>query len=334
MRGDRDRRELEVLHRLAVSLPRSLTVTGVTDALAEGLVDAIERACECTITSWERDANTLSVLSVCEPGGIEPSWRGVVYDLADWPESLAVLEAGSEHREFCLSDPSLEPSVREQVEEWTWASWICFPLVVEKRAVGLIELADYDSAEPWSPRDISFGQTIATQAALAVRNAQLYEDLQRQVDHDSLTGLLNHGAFYSRVDEELERIRRSGRPAAALVADLDDFKLVNDRHGHPAGDRALRRVADALRAVCRAGDVAGRIGGDECCVLLVDLEGDPGQVAERLARVFEMEAGVSVSVGVAVCRGSDRAAAEAIARADRALLDAKRAGEHTFRLAA
>jgi len=80
MRGDRDRRELEVLHRLAVSLPRSLTVTGVTDALAEGLVDAIERACECTITSWERDANTLSVLSVCEPGGIEPSWRGVVYD--------------------------------------------------------------------------------------------------------------------------------------------------------------------------------------------------------------------------------------------------------------
>ena len=58
MRGDRDRRELEVLHRLAVSLPRSLTVTGVTDALAEGLVDAIERACECTITSWERQVNT------------------------------------------------------------------------------------------------------------------------------------------------------------------------------------------------------------------------------------------------------------------------------------
>jgi len=145
VRGGRDRRELEVLHRLAVSLPRSLTVTGVTDALAEGLVDAIERACECTITSWERDANMLTVLSVCEPGGIEPDWRGVVYDLADWPESLAVLEAGSEHREFRLSDASLEPRVREQVEEWTWASWICFPLVVEKRAVGLIELPDYDS---------------------------------------------------------------------------------------------------------------------------------------------------------------------------------------------
>jgi len=136
------------------------------------------------------------------------------------------------------------------------------------------------------------------------------------------------------VDEELERVRRSGRPAAALVADLDDFKLVNDRHGHPAGDRALRHVADALQAVCLAGDVAGRIGGDEFCVLLVDLEGDPALVAGRLAQVIEMESGVSVSVGVAMCRGTDRTAAEAIARADRALLDAKRAGKHTFRLAA
>ena len=334
MRGGRDRRELEVLHRLAVSLPRSLTVTGVTDALAEGLVDAIERACECTITSWERDANMLTVLSVCEPGGIEPDWRGAVYDLVDWPESLAVLEAGSEHREFRLSDASLEPRVREQVEEWTWASWICFPLVVEKRAVGLIELADYDSPEPWAPRDISFGQTIATQAALAVRNAQLYEDLQRQADRDPLTDVLNHRAYYDRLTQELARAHRAGSSVGVLVLDLDDFKAINDVRGHLAGDRALRQVADALRAVCRAGDLAGRIGGDEFCVLLVDLEGDPALVAGRLAQVIEMESGVSVSVGVAMCRGTDRTAAEAIARADRALLDAKRAGKHTFRLAA
>ncbi len=157
--------------------------------------------------------------------------------------------------------------MREQVEEWTWASWICFPLVVEKRAVGLIELADYDSAEPWSPRDISFGQTIATQAALAVRNAQLYEDLQRQVDHDSLTGLLNHGAFYSRVDEELERIRRSGRPAAALVADLDDFKLVNDRHGPPGGrpGAAARRRRAARRVPGRATSPGGSAATSSAC---------------------------------------------------------------------
>jgi diguanylate cyclase (GGDEF)-like protein len=252
----------------------------------------------------------------------------------EWPDSLAVLEAGSEHREFRLSEAALEPGVRKQVEEWTWASWICFPLTVEKRAVGLIELADYHSPEPWSPRDIVFGQTIATQAALAVRNAQLYEDLQRQVDHDALTGLLNHGAFYSRVEEELARIARGGRRAAALIVDLDDFKVVNDREGHLAGDRTLRKVADALRAVGRQTDIAGRIGGDEFCVLLLDLEGDAAPIAKRLSDVIEMEAGVSVSVGVAVCTGADRDAAEAIARADRALLDAKRAGKHTFRLAA
>ena len=61
---------------------------------------------------------------------------------------------------------------------------MALPLVVEKRSVGLIELVDYQSDERWSPRDIAFCQTIATQAALAVRNAQLYEDLRRQVEHD------------------------------------------------------------------------------------------------------------------------------------------------------
>jgi diguanylate cyclase (GGDEF)-like protein len=334
MSAGRDSRELEVLHRLAVTLPQSLTVTGVTDALAAGLVDAIDRACECTISSWEREANALTVLSVCEPGGIKESWRGAVYDLADWPDSLAVLEAGTEYREFRLSDAELASEVRAQVEDWAWVSWICFPLVVEMRAVGLIELADYERADPWSPRDISFGQTIAAQAALAVRNAQLLEDLQRQVDHDSLTGLLNHAAFYSRFDEELARIGRGGQPAAALIVDLDDFKLVNDRDGHPAGDEVLRKVAGALRAVCRQTDIAGRIGGDEFCVLLVDLDGDAAPIAERLARVIELESGVSASVGVAVCTGGDRNAAEAISRADRALLEAKRAGKHTFRLAA
>jgi diguanylate cyclase (GGDEF)-like protein len=331
---DRDRRELEVLYRLALTLPNSLTVTGVTDNLAVELVGAIERADACTISSWEQPADELQVLSDFNlRDGIDETWRGVRYKLADWPQDRAVLES-AEMREYRRDDPQFNDRQRALFDEWNWRRWLVFPLIVENRPVGLIHLVDSSSDAPWSLSDRRFCATVGAQAALAVRNAQLYEDLRRQVDHDALTGLLNHAAFYGRVDEELARIARGGRPAAVLAIDLDDFKAINDRDGHLAGDETLRRVAAALRAVCRDADVAGRMGGDEFCVLLVDTSGDPLRVADRLTRLLSMEAGVTASVGVAVTRPDDREAAAVIDRADRALLDAKRAGKRTARRSA
>ena len=84
-----------------------------------------------------------------------------------------------------MSDPELSSNDREVLELWGWRSMIELPLVVEGRSVGLIEVADYRSSRAWSQRDIAFCQTIASQAAMAVRNAQLYEGLQEQADRDS-----------------------------------------------------------------------------------------------------------------------------------------------------
>src|SRR5436305_9011927 len=96
IQGDRNRRELEVLHRLAVELPRTMTVTGVTDLLAEHLVMATQRAGACTISSWDAACDQLTIMSYYELGtGIVEAQRGELFSLDDWPESRDLLSAGT-----------------------------------------------------------------------------------------------------------------------------------------------------------------------------------------------------------------------------------------------
>ena len=207
------------------------------------------------------------------------------------------------------------------------------PLVVEGRSVGLIEVADYRSSRRWSHRDIAFCQTIASQAAMAVRNAQLYEDLQQQADRDSLTDLLNHRAFYERLGQELGRGHRDGTRVGVMALDLDNFKAMNDSRGHLAGDKALVVVAAAILGCARQSDVAGRLGGDEFAVILPDVGDEVELVARRVL--------AAIVHGGRRCldrhrrRGArrDRPAAGDGARR-RSLLEAKRAGKRTYRLSA
>ena len=278
-RADRDRRELEVLHRLAVELPQSLTVTGVMDTLSRELTHAVDRAEECTISSWNEQADELTILSSYgREGGVDPSLarrRLPAVEVAAQPGAAAHLRIA--HR--ATASPTPSSTTRCAASSATGSGtrgWRC-PLSVEGRSVGLIEVADYRSSRAWARRDISFCQTIAGQAAMAVRNAQLYEDLARRVDHDSLTGLLTHGAFYRRLGEEIARAGRDGTPVTLLAIDLDDFKAVNDRDGHLAGDRTLRMVADVLREGTRVSDVIGRLGGDEFAVAIPEPHGRGGR---------------------------------------------------------
>ena len=233
-----------------------------------------------------------------------------------------------------MTDPGISAFILERLVEWGWRTWIELPLVVDGRSVGLIEMADYTSARRWAQRDVDFCRTIAAQAALAVRNAQLYEDLRSQVDKDSLTGVLNHRAFYERLEQELARAVRSETQVAVVVVDLDDFKALNDTRGHVAGDQALRRVAAAIRSTCRAVDIPGRLGGDEFAIILPDIDPDLHALAGRLLDAIATQAGLHASVGVAVARESADRAARTVARADNSLLEAKAAGKHTYRVAA
>ncbi|MCB9616311.1 MAG: GGDEF domain-containing protein [Sandaracinus sp.] len=161
---------------------------------------------------------------------------------------------------------------------------------------------------------------------LRVRQAEL-ERLGRT---DALTGLANRVVFFERLAAEVERAQRHTLPLSVLVIDVDHFKAVNDRHGHLAGDAALRALAARLAREGRASDLLARYGGEELTMVLphTDTEGAK-VVAERLRRAaHEIHVGerpLTVSIGVAQRRDSESHDA-LLGRADDALYDAKRAG--------
>jgi diguanylate cyclase (GGDEF)-like protein len=138
--------------------------------------------------------------------------------------------------------------------------------------------------------------------------------------------------FNAVVSQELERARRFDRPIAVLMVDVDHLRAINTAHGHLAGDRALRNVAEAIGRTTREYDVAARFGGDEFCVLLpeTDLEGALA-VADRIRSFVEQaeEPRTTVSVGVAAEQGGAATPDELIALADRAAYRAKFSGRNS-----
>ena len=331
----RDRREVEVLHRVAVALSQSLSTSEVLRALTRELVHGIDRACECAISLWDEPRDLLIDAAAHTIHG-PPAWpRGQVENpLSEYPATRELLQRGRGHDEYRMSDPLLSPNDREVLDIWGWRSMVELPLVVEGRSVGLIEVADYHSARRWSRRDIEFCQTVASQAALAVRNAQLYEDLQRRVDRDSLTDLLNHRAYYERLAQELARCSRDGSPLGVIAIDLDEFKAVNDSQGHLAGDKVLALTAAAIRSCCRQSDVPGRLGGDEFAIILPGAGPEIELVARRILNTITRKTGVSASMGIAFAEADETDPLLIMGRADRSLIDAKQAGKRTYRLSA
>ncbi len=175
-----------------------------------------------------------------------------------------------------------------------------------------------------------------------VRNQELQElvrQLQALSVTDWLTGLKNHGYFFERLNEELDRALRHRRPLALLLADLDDFKQVNDSRGHAAGDRVLQTVGEVFRDALRSADIVCRLGGEEFGILLPETDG-PGAflVAERIresmaARNIGGVGKVTLSFGRAAVPEHAIERDELVESADRALYLAKREGKNRTRVA-
>lgn len=151
---------------------------------------------------------------------------------------------------------------------------------------------------------------------------------------DPLTGLNNRRAIDERIGEEIARAKRYGHPLAVLMIDLDDFKSINDRYGHVAGDDTLHDVAGAITRSVRSIDIAGRYGGEEFLVILPETAMvGAAAVAERIRATIEQLGRTTASAGVAELFDEDTAAAELIERADTALYKAKRSGKNRVVLA-
>lgn len=168
-------------------------------------------------------------------------------------------------------------------------------------------------------------------AFTTVRQTQL--QLRELATRDSLTRVLNAKTFAERLSQELDRNRRYGRPTALLYLDLDNFKAVNDTHGHQTGDAVLRLAADAIRRAVRGADVVGRMGGDEFAVLMPETDGAEAdavahRLAANLANDFRGSPTVTASIGVVECTATKADGDDVLRSADQAMYDAKRAGKN------
>jgi len=155
------------------------------------------------------------------------------------------------------------------------------------------------------------------------------EKVRYQATHDALTGLANYREFLDTLEREIRRGERSNRSFAVLLLDLDALKSINDRLGHLAGNRALKRLSEVMKEQCRSTDLAARYGGDEFAVLLIDA--DPGMARQIAGRVqIALRNGpeqppLSVSIGVSVYPDDGRSAQDLLEAADRELYQRKRA---------
>ena len=173
----------------------------------------------------------------------------------------------------------------------------------------------------------------------AASESVLRDELEALARTDPLTGLLNRRGLAEALDREVARARRTGDTVSLVLLDLDRFKGLNDRHGHAAGDAALRAVAELLADGLRASDVAGRWGGDEFGVVLAGLTADAARdVVDRLRSTFThpsyrrvFPGGISFSAGVADLAGADTDSARLMELADRALYAAKAEGGNRAR---
>jgi diguanylate cyclase (GGDEF)-like protein len=179
--------------------------------------------------------------------------------------------------------------------------------------------------------------SLASHAVIALENARLHRIVERQALVDGLTGIANRRHCEESLAHEIARAERLGTPLTVVIGDLDDFKLVNDIHGHSLGDEVLREFATVLKGTVRDSDLAGRWGGEEFLLLLPGADAAGGaNLAERVRtvlgeRVFSGLDGevvtITCSFGVAQHRAG-RNPQELFAAADRALYHAKRAGKN------
>ncbi len=188
-------------------------------------------------------------------------------------------------------------------------NWLAVPLSAHRGVVGVLVLRTEAGEPGYRDDDLELLRFVSTQIATVVERKDAEDQMRHRALHDALTDLPNRALFQDRCGLALRRAARGEAPVVLFYLDVDDFKYVNDAHGHDAGDVLLRAVADRLLQCVRASDTVARIGGDEFTVLVPELPGpDPGtnvlaRIRAALAAPYQIdgtELTISVSIGVAV----------------------------------
>jgi diguanylate cyclase (GGDEF)-like protein len=240
------------------------------------------------------------------------------------------------HREAVLANQAhLDPRVAQvpgtPVEP---ESFICVPLIARGHVKGALNIYRDGEDSDFNETEFELAKRFGDAAALALDNAEIRARLEHQARTDSLTGLLNHSVFYEQLLHALQESSRLHSPVAVLMLDIDDFKHVNDVHGHAVGDELLGFLAEVLRGSVRPEDTICRLGGEEFAVVMVGCtEENALKAADRIKRrlaesEFPGVGRLAVSAGLALGPEHAMNPRELAACAEAAMMTAKAQGKN------
>ena len=224
---------------------------------------------------------------------------------------------------------------RRRAEQSGLGSRMVVPVRFRGKLFGVMQAFKQAGQPEFDRRDLELLGAMANQAAMAIENARLFDEVHRLANTDELTGLPNRRDLFDRGQREIDRARRDSKPISALMLDIDKFKSVNDTYGHSVGDEVLREIARRMLEAVRDVDIVGRYGGEEFAVGLPGSDQEVAfSVAERIrtaisSRPIDTESGplqIQASLGVASALEDGDDVGRLLDRADTAMYVAKQSG--------
>jgi diguanylate cyclase (GGDEF)-like protein/putative nucleotidyltransferase with HDIG domain len=316
------RQEAQLLFELAQTLGNSLSLKDTLSVVAGRLKEIIPY-----------DA---IVFFVCKDGVLVPEYvHGVDYDIFSalripMGQGLSGWVARNE-KPITNGNPAAETfHLGASSKTTTLQSAVCVPLSSRNGVAGVLTL--YHREKNCFTKDhLRLLLAASSKLGLSVENAMQYEQAQNTASTDFLTGLHNTRSICLHLENELSRIRRSKRPLAVLLCDLNGFKKVNDQFGHLTGNKLLQEIAAKFKASCREYDQVGRLGGDEFVFVLPEMTQDMvAEIEKRLTRAVREASKsvcgdeiVSVSVGSAFYPKDGVSVEELLSEADRSMYEIK-----------
>jgi diguanylate cyclase (GGDEF)-like protein len=306
-------------------------VTQLTREVARTTDIAAARLAVCTAAREIAGASFAVLLEAKGAGLVETASSGfnleprLEVSVGDEPSGAAA--AFVSRQPYFVDDVRNRETIAPRVVEATGVVSMHFePVLGEGEAIGVLVVGWKETIQGLTERIAAAVRTIAAEAAIALERAALLERLQTSAHTDDLTGLPNRRAWEEQLPRELARARRERQSVCVVMLDLDHFKDFNDREGHQAGDRMLKRCAAAWSSQLRATDVLARYGGEEFSLVLPGCTTSDARVLVERLREMTPE-GQTLSAGIAAWDNEEPAAA-LVGRADTALYEAKRAGRN------
>lgn len=319
-------RHLNIINELSSSLLSSLELDYIIDVLLDRSKELL-RATRSAFVLLGSDGNILNFYSSMGPtSGCKPVLTGILEKVArdHIPLRAHDIRTLQGYRGF----PNHHPDIK---------GIIVVPVLLRGEIVGELIVTDKIDNKAFTSEDEDLLLTIAFYFALALEKVQLHDEIKKLATTDGLTGLQNHRSFQERMQEEVERSGRTGRPFSLLIIDIDRFKLFNDNYGHRVGDDLLKLIAEVFLSNTRGIDMVARYGGEEFAIILTET-GMHGacETAERIRREVEKTGvknngeskSVTVSIGASSFPEDGRSSDEIIEAADKALYLSKRSGRN------